>query len=321
MLREIGSEFHRMPNEAGHGLTLPRPGSLVFSGRTAIEAVLKKLPDARTALLPSYCCDSMIVPFKAAGIQVKYFNVNWENGLKIEIDDTADIFFWCNYFGYRNEMPDLDGVIVEDITHSFLSEDAYHSRSDYLVASLRKWEPINCGGYCSVEMACEAPPAMFVGLKAAAMELKFEYLEDLDDNKKPKFLSMFEKSNHWLAEHYSGLSIDSWSREYIKHVDLERQRKIRRKNAHVLYEGLKGKVQFLFPEDDMDCPLFVPILLPNKDEVRSVLTANKIYCPVHWPRPKGCISNLYEQELSLICDQRYNEEDMERIVSVLQPLL
>lgn len=34
--------------------------------------------------------------------------------------------------------------------------------------------------------------------------------------------------------------------------------------------------------------------------------------------PMGCgRSNLYDMELSLICDQRYDESDMEKIVSVL----
>ena len=104
-------------------------------------------------------------------------------------------------------------------------------------------------------------------------------------------------------------------------IDVEHQRRIRRENARVLYEGLSGKVQFMFPIEDMDCPLFVPVLLPNRDEVKAHLTKNEIYCPVHWPKPKGCDSNIYDLELSLICDQRYGIEDMERIVSVILELL
>lgn len=321
MAREIGSEFHRMPFENGHGLTFPRPGSLVFSGRTAIEAVLLRLPDVHTALLPSYCCDSMIVPFRDAGIDVKFYQIDWDNGLKVEINGLADISLWCNYFGFKKEMPELSSVVVEDITHSILSTTSSHSRSDYLVASLRKWEPINCGGYCSVKMDREAPPDEFVRLKSAAMELKKDYLEDMDPEKKPQFLSMLGESNHWLAEHYSGLSIDSFSRDFLMRIDVEHQRRIRRENARVLYEGLSGKVQFMFPIEDMDCPLFVPVLLPNRDEVRAHLTKNEIYCPVHWPKPNGCDSNIYDLELSLICDQRYGIEDMERIVSVILELL
>lgn len=321
MVREIGSEFQKVPIESGHGLTVPRPGSFMFSGRTAIEAVLKHLPDAHTALLPSYCCESMIVPFRAAGIEIDYYNVSWNDGIKIELEDTADIILWCNYFGFKNKMPDLDGVIIEDITHSMLSEVQCHQASSYLVASLRKWEPINCGGYCSVEVEGLEPPEEFVSLKTSAMELKTQYLRDLDPLKKPRFLQMFAESNHWLAKHYSGLSIDSWSRSYLSSINLERQRETRKQNAHILYEGLKSKVQFLFPEEDMDCPLFVPILIENRDDIRKYLTKNEIYCPVHWSKPESCESNIYDMELSLICDQRYGIENMERIVSVLSEIL
>lgn len=321
MALEIGSEFHKIPFEQGSGLIYPRSGSLLFSGRTAIETVLKDIPDAHSALLPSYCCDSIISPFRDLGIEVKFYNVEWDGGINYFIEDSADIFVWCNYFGYKNVMPDFEGVIIEDITHSFLSSEMYHHRSDYLVASLRKWEPIYCGGYCSVETNLNTPPDDFIEIKSSAMKLKAEYLKDLDIEKKTEFLSLFRDSNNWLAENYSKLSIDSWSREYLGHVNIKNQRIIRRQNAHILYEGLHKKVQFLFPEEDIDCPLFVPILLDNRDEVKKYLISHGIYCPVHWPKPEGCESNIYDLELSLICDQRYRIEDMRRIVSVINEII
>lgn len=321
MAREIGSEFQRIAPDAGHGLIYPRPGTLMFSGRTAIKAVLGQLPGMHTAFLPSYCCDSMIVPFRDAGIDVGFYQVEWDEKLRIEIDGSADILVWCNYFGFKNEIPEFDGVVIEDITHSFLSESPCHPRSDYLVASLRKWEPVICGGYCSVETDGEKPDKEFIDLKTSAMELKTKYLNDLDEEKKPKFLKMYSDSNHWLANHYSDLTIDHFSQEYLGSVDMERQRKIRQENARFLYEGLSGKVRFMFPIEDMDCPLFVPILLPNRDKVRAHLTRNEIYCPVHWPKPEKCDSNIYDMELSLICDQRYGIEDMNRIVSVLKEVV
>lgn len=331
MIREIGSEFHRISPDSGHGLTYPIPGHLVFSGRTAIETVLKELPGAKRALLPSYCCDSMIQPFRDAGIDVGFYPVNYENGLKVEVNipEAVDIFLWNNYFGFNIPMPDLNnftGVIIEDVTHSLFSSHPYHPQSDYLVASLRKWVPINCGGYCASvkgelhQVPTVIPPQHFIDKKTAIMMLKTEYLSDLDEEKKPRFLAMYGESNHWLAKHYSCLSIDSWSREYLNSVNMERQQGIRRRNARALYKGL-GNAQFLFPKEFMDTPLFVPILLSNRDAVRKILTANKIYCPVHWAKPEEAESNLYSMELSLICDQRYNEEDMDRITSVLKPLI
>ena len=312
-----------MPIEKGRGLSFPRAGTFVFSGRTAIEAVLRKIPDARTALLPSYCCESMIDSFRKAEIEPKFFDVYYQDGLKIEVNGSADILLWCNYFGFHNEMPDFDGLVIEDITHSLLSDEMCHPRSDYLVASIRKWEPVACGGYCSVEYDGLEPPEEFVSRKQYAMKMKADYLQDMDEAKKPAFLSLFGECNSWLAENYSGLSMDDFSRKYLDHVDVDAQKRIRRRNANVLYDGLKGKVQFLFTADEMDCPLFVPICLPSgRDAIRKILAGNQIYCPVHWPHPNmHCESNLYDMELSLCCDQRYTEDDMMRIVSVIGSII
>lgn len=338
MKMEIGSEYSYLKNANGRGMLLANGLSYasVFSGRTAIETVLKNISNVKKAMLPSYCCESMIIPFHKAGIDVIFYDIWYEEELRtnVEIRHDIDIFLWCNYFGFKNEMLDLSdfknrgGIVIEDITHSLLSRQQYHEQADYIVASLRKWVPINCGGYCAatkgeLQYIPNAEPSDdFIRIKQQAMKLKAEYLIDHDEMKKPEFLKMFAESNSWLAENYSGLSIDSWSKEYLSTVDIKRQREVRRYNAHVLYDGLKDKVQFMFPEEFMDCPLFVPILLcKERDRIRRGLTENSIYCPIHWPKPHGCESNLYDMELSLICDQRYNEEDMMRIVKVLNDLL
>ena len=331
---EIGSEFHKVSPGSGHGFYFPVDGTLVFSGRTAIETVLKELPHTRKAVLPSYCCDSMIEPFRRARIAVEFYPVEYKDGvvIDVQIPKDADIFLWCNYFGFHTSMPvsrlvafkNCGGVVIEDITHSLLSAHPYNPQSDYLVASVRKWEPINCGGYCAAVngelhyIPTNTPIEEFIDVKTSAMKLKTEYFNDLDEEKKQKFLSMFGESNHWLSTNYSNLNIDEESRDFLANVDMETQKEVRRRNAHILYEGLRGKVEFLFKEEDMDCPLFVPIIVSNRDVVRKHLTENKIYCPVHWPQPDGCRSNLYDLELSLICDQRYDEDDMKRIVEILK---
>lgn len=329
--REIGSEFHKCEPETGNGFPFPVEGLLVFSGRTAIETVLKEIPNAKKAVLPSYCCDSMIDPFIRAGIEVSFYPVNYSNGIKIEliIPDDADVFLWCNYFGYRITMPDMitfkrrGGIIIEDITHSLLSSSVYDVQSDYLVASVRKWEPISCGGYCaSVKGKLHYPPTIlppdsYMQLKNNAMKLKAEYLEHLEEDKKQEYMAMFSDGNRWLNKNYTNMCIDSLSMCFLEHVDIEEQKKVRRENAHILYEGLKNKVEFLFPEENMDCPLFVPIISTNRDNIQKKMIQNQIYCPIHWPKPNNCVSNLFNLELSLVCDQRYTEKDMNRIVSAI----
>ena len=69
-----------------------------------------------------------------------------------------------------------------------------------------------------------------------------------------------------------------------------------------------------------DVPLFVPIFIKKdyRDRLRDYLIAHQIYCPVHWPiseyhrKVTNYEKTIYDEELSLICDQRYSREDMER---------
>jgi len=340
MNKEIGSDFHFDNPGRGSGISFLNCVSqqaFVFSGRTAIDTVLSQMPDAKTALLPSYCCDSMLQPFKDAGVSLGFYEVRYDNGLQInpDIPENTDIFVWCNYFGYKHQFPDLTeyklhgGIVIEDITHSMLSNEAFHDQSDFLVASVRKWEPINCGGYCAAKhgslkgIPTKEPSDKFIKSKKEAMSLKADYLIDGDETKKPIFLSKFKECNDWLAKNYHGLCIDSESREYIGHVDVDAQRNARRNNAKALYNGLKdcNTIYPLFAEREMDCPLFVPVIIVGKrrDKIRKTLIEKDIYCPVHWPHPDACCeSNLYDMELSLICDQRYTESDMEKIIDFLK---
>ncbi len=339
---EIGSEFewnktflfNKKTNTNGKEIN---SSVWTFSGRTSIEVVLKNLEAVNKAILPSYCCDSMIDSFRKAGIEVCFYDVNYDEkadiNININIPDDVDVFLWCNYFGYRSQMPDITefkqqgGIVIEDITHSLLSDNIYDIQSDFLVASIRKWLPVLCGGYCaSVNSALTKfpkvyPAEAFLNKKRNAMKLKNEYLADNDSKKKSVFLSMFSETNEWLSNNYKDLKIDKESERIILQTDFDKIKQIRKRNAKFLHEGLKkcNYIKTLFPIELMDCPLFVPIVVENgkRDFIRKRLIENDIYCPVHWPIPEGCQSNLYDIELSLVCDQRYDEEDMRRIVDVL----
>ncbi len=76
---------------------------------------------------------------------------------------------------------------------------------------------------------------------------------------------------------------------------------------------------------ETDCPLFVPVRVPEgqRDALRRYLIEREIYCPVHWPvsgyhRLTEEEQSFYDEELSLVCDQRYGREDMERIIETVR---
>ena len=77
-----------------------------------------------------------------------------------------------------------------------------------------------------------------------------------------------------------------------------------------------------------DTPMFVPVLVPDgkRDALRQYLTDRNIYCPVHWPlsrlhAPDERLEKLLAGELSLVCDQRYTEQDIRRIAQAAADFL
>ena len=342
-MREIGSEFSYIEynvfenyREFSKGQNLFKDYVMTFSGRTAIETVLTNEPGIKSVLIPSYCCDSMMEPFKRRKINISFYNVYYEDGFKINIDlnENIDAVLWCNYFGYAFDAPDFSGfisnggIVIEDITHSFLSKDMFNNQSNYLIGSIRKWSPVLCGGICASidKELCykpnNVPQNTYLEKKKEAMILKQEYLNNSNNGLKEKFLEKYSKCNQWLSDNYSGLAIDSESLCILKNTNWGKDYLQRRLNAMILYKGIKSchYVNSIFELEKMECPLFFPVIVKKslRNSLRQELIDNRIYCPVHWPKPTECESNLYDIELSLICDQRYDEEDMTRIVDVIQ---
>lgn len=342
---EIGSEFAYADNQIylnEDGLDwLPygEDNIFTFSGRTAIETVLRDCGDFNKVLLPSYCCDSMIEPFRNKGANLNFYDVNYDRSFNIDIKipDDCEILLLCNYFGFEynfNEeeiikFKEKGGIIIEDVTHSLLSVKQYHEFSDYLVASLRKWGPLLDGGFCSkkkgqfLEKPDNLVSSLYIEQKTRAMKLKSLYLQNGREELKQEYLEIFSWCNHYLAKNYSNTLISDDSKKMLKKWNIEEIRKKRISNAAVLYFGLRdvSYIEPVFDESDMDCPIFVPVLVKagKRDLVRQKLIDNSIYCPVHWPVPNDkCASDLYDMELSLICDQRYDDSDMHQIIKVLR---
>lgn len=337
---EIGSEFSYYNTSLNEKKVLKfkeKNYMFTFSGRSSIETVLKSEVNIKKVLLPSYCCEAMLVPFRKNGIIVDFYEVYYQNELKVNINIAQDIdaILWCNYFGFEVDMPDMTrfidrgGIVIEDITHSLLSNQVYHQQSTYLIGSVRKWVPVLSGGICVSLKGClnETPQGYpeqeYIDIKKRAMIQKQKYILGDKNVCKEEFLEMFSESNKWLANNYSGLKIDEESMGILNDMDWDEARKKRSDNAIVLYNGLNTckNIKPLFDVHDMNCPLFVPVIVnkEHRQSLRKYLTVNEIYCPIHWPKPNDkCESNLYDIELSLICDQRYNEKDMQRMIDVIK---
>lgn len=145
---------------------------------------------------------------------------------------------------------------------------------------------------------------------------------------KEAFLSLFEEAEHLLESDYAGYKPSADTMAAFLQLDMSCIAEKRKENAAVLLEGLKDipeiKLMFSAMKKD-DVPLFLPVLVnTGRKKLRKYLVDNSIYCPIHWPLSEfhyGISKRaefLYQRELSLICDQRYDVEAMERIVDCIR---
>lgn len=319
MRTEIGSEFWSVPTGEENGL-FPAETKWFLSGRSALLAILKE-NRFQTVLLPDWCCDSIIKPFLENQVEVAFYPALEGIGNR-----QADAALVMDYFGYvRNvDTSGFNGVVIRDVTHSILSLRDYHD-ADYYFGSFRKWAGFYTGGFAwgfQKPVSYIEDNTEYVSLRKEAMELKEQYIEKKTDSK--EYLSLFETAEE-LLETAGVFPANERDVALAKRFDVSLVRAKRRSNAKILLDAFSDIA--IFPEqNEEDCPLFVPVLVKNRDALRKALIQQEIYCPVHWPvSPQHEISEqsrkFYENGLSLVCDQRYTKDDMYRIVETVKKFL
>ena len=333
---EIGSEFWDIPISLTPNNVFLDKTQWFMSGRIALRYILKhikKTYQVFTAALPSWCCDSMIKPFLDEGFDISFYPVYWENN-KLLVERTAyenDVMLVLDYFGYtyagdENNAIQSNSIIIRDITHSLFSKS--YNDADYYFGSLRKWAGFYTGGFAfseyeQITLKADDVDKKYVDIRSSAMKAKNLYISGRTSDK--HYLSLFREAEEYLDFYPSVCGAYQGDISAAKKIDVIAIKDKRRKNAQILLNGLREYVMFKEIEDN-ECPMFVPILVENRDVLRQYLIDHKIYCPVHWPiseyhRLTEKERYIYEHELSLVCDQRYETTDMYRTLETIYKFL
>ena len=157
----------------------------------------------------------------------------------------------------------------------------------------------------------------YIEQRIKAAELKRDYINS-GVGEKNAFLKMFSNAEELLEQDYLNYFGEKVLCNVTEIAD------VRRANARRLIEGLRGIREItLWREqiEDIDTPLFVPILVADsiRNELRKYLIEHQIFCPIHWPITElhSNVNELFDNELSLICDQRYSFDEIDRELEVI----
>lgn len=349
MICELGSEFYIGSTPlTGNGVAQLLPAGMdsryTLCGRTALELVLRdavRQRSIRRAYLPSYCCHTMIEPFVSKGIGVTFYDVFFTDAgicWDFREDNGCDLVFLMDYFGFRSaataqtaaSQKAMGKCVVYDATHAMFCDGMDYSSCDYVFGSFRKWMDVNAG-FCAKQGPWLDFPALvenrpYTAMRNGAFRDKQRYLsgEPVD---KAGFLQSFNRAEEMLETDYLAYAPDAGSLEKLAAVDVELIRTRRRENAAYAIDKIgtvtSGVVCSPYKQvQSGECPLFVPLRVePDmRTALRRLLIENRVYLPIHWPvsdlhKKTG---NIYDTELSFVCDQRYTEADMIRAIEIIR---
>ncbi len=300
-------------------------------GRTAIDFIIKDIlsyKECKKALLPDYLCSSMLEPFTRNGIIVDFYKATLERDVEIEISDDIDIIFLIQYFGFAQNISVKGSgtpIIIEDITHSMFLPKLHHCEANYLIGSLRKWMPINSGvairvgGQFNIDQKI-VRNFKYEKLMEECRVKKEKYLINKDENLKNFFLNSFHEAENLIEANYENLGgADEKFTCDVNEMIIRRVENTKK----IISEVEKIDADLLYFKDlrKSDAPLFVPIKLEKekREKFRNECIMNRVYLPVHWPVPEGYnLSNqIFKNELSFICDQRYESSHIDKLIELL----
>lgn len=319
------------------------------TGRSATRMVLKTILERqptidKVALIPAFTCHTVIEPFIDLGFKVHTLpmRLNLETSTsditRALTESGATILLVHRLYGF-DTMPGFNqaigdiqkqGVIViEDCTQCLYSTFE-QSEADYYVGSIRKWCGVPDGGFavCREGVFKNKPMCSDDTLEIAkreASELKYAYMFG-NRNCKPESKKRYREAEHILDIQSSFYTIGKLSALIQTNLNRDVLAERRRENYTILEKGLRNNLRItlifkILPDDVV--PLYMPVFVHNRDEVQAHLADNAVYAPVVWSKADCCpivcsdADELYNHLLCIPIDQRYDKDDMKRILDLL----
>ncbi|MEZ9132810.1 hypothetical protein AB4113_13635 [Vibrio breoganii] len=335
---EIGSEFCDSPPFFGRVVNWPGDKKyFLSSGRTPVILLKEKLK-GKTLYCPNYYCLDVLNYWISHGINLSFYDVKFENGyFKVKLDSIKpnSAILAVNYFGsenglfWRSFQDRNDFLLIEDHTHDPVSSWALSSKADYAFSSLRKTLPITDGCIFWSPNGSKLPPAPSSSfdseLKRQAMSLKQKYLNDQPVDKS-KFLKLYELAEDMLIKSEPQLISDNSKHSFPVGYPEDFLIK-KRSNYSTLLSALDVDIWSVIELVDM-CKESTPFGFvfkcktnQKRNDLRQHLTANNIYCPIHWSQDLSFSGRenfeLGNRILTVPIDHRYNSSDILKVAATI----
>lgn len=293
------------------------------SVKAAVVFLLNQL-SVKQIYLPYYYCPSTIEAIRKTGIKIVFYHINQylEPDEQLPDQEKSAVLF-VNYFGVKtNQIKELSrkfnqSEVIFDNAHAFFAKPEKRRRIHNLY-SAKKFFGVPDGAY-------------LVSMDIIGGEKEYSYSYDYSKY----LLTAYEKGTNAayrakkeadliIAQQYTTMS--RLANGLLKNVNYSIVKLKRETNYSILFQQLQKKNKLHLPKK---IAAYVYPYLPQQDGeiIKKRLVEQRIYVPTLWNgedlKHNG---NSNELEMMNCCiflpvDQRYNQEDINHIISVMHKII
>jgi hypothetical protein len=259
----------------------------------------------------------MLEPLKKLGIKYDFYKIDDKLELVESIEpDENEVLLYTNYFGIKD---DYCRTLAKQYRNRLLidaSQAFYFSleSKDSIFYSPRKFFGLPDGGmlYSPVTLKEELP--------TSNSYTHFDHLIKRIDLGAEAGYEDF-KTNDAALSNIPLNQMSSLTKRLLSSIDFEEVKSKRQRNFELLKVHL-GSTNGMEISNDLSCPMVYPYYIED-DTLRQKLIDARVFVATYWPnvlewaKPEEIEHKLTRNILPLPIDQRYNVEDMQRIVDLI----
>lgn len=287
------------------------------TGRNCLEYILR-VRGYKHVYLPFYSCDVLLEPFKKLDIRYSFYHINesLEISTPISLSD-GEALLYINYYGLKQDYIDslakrYGSQLIADNTQAFFARPVGGIDTFY---SCRKFFGVPDGAYLYCDRSLKQD------LQQDRSWERMDYLlKRIDVSTEEAYVDFCEHEEHLIGNPIRKMS--NLTSRIMSSIDYQRVAQCRRNNYKLLHKTLNNKNSVSLPLLDDAVPMVYPFLTDDRN-LRQRLIDSKIYVARYWPNVLDWCDEhsnefkLTNQLLPLPVDQRYGQEEMAKIASLI----
>lgn len=287
------------------------------TGRNCLEYILKTR-GYKKVYIPYYTCEVVLEPFKKLGIPYEFYHID----INFEIRDRLTLrpdeaLLYVNYYGlkqrYVEQLAEKIGeCLIIDNTQAFYAKPIAGIDTFY---TCRKFFGVPDGAYLYTNKLMDAE---------FEQDQSFDYfmflIKRIDLDAEAGYEDFRNLSKHVVGQPIKIMS--KLTQRMMQSIDYARIAEKRRANYQQLHDALGKSNNLSLRLEDDAVPMVYPCLSPVKG-LREKLIENKVFVARYWPNvldwttEKDIEYLLAYQMQPLPIDQRYSEENMNKIIEII----